>query len=162
EGTLTKLDSRFAAFQTAVGPAQIELGRVAAVAFNPALTAKYDRRASRTLVGLRDGTLVACSAVTGTDQVILTPLVAPAGVEKAPKPWKCDAAEIVFLQRFGGRAVYLSDLTPTGYKHVPYFELTRPYRLDRNVDGGDLRAGGRRYLKGIGMTSTSRLTYPLD
>lgn len=162
EGTLTKLDSRQAVIDTAVGPGQIELGRVAAVVFNPALTAKYDTRTPRTVVGLRDGTLLICSAVTGTDKLTLTPLCAAAADAKTAKPWVCHLDEIVFLQRFGGRTAYLSDLTPAGYKQVPYFELTRNFQSDRNVGGGDLRVGGRRYLKGIGMPSTARLTYPLD
>lgn len=162
EGTLTKLDSRQAAMETAVGSAQIELGRVAAVVFNPALTAKQDAKSPRTLVGLRDGTLVFCSTITGTDKLTLTPLVAAATAAQAAQPWLCKAGEVVYLQRFHGRAAYLSDLTPAGYKQVPYFELARTFQADRNVNGGDLRAGGRRYLKGLGMTSTARLTYPLD
>ena len=161
-GTLTKLDSRHAVLETDVGPAQVELGRVTAVVFNPALAAKYNAAAPRTLVGLRDGSLLACSAITGTDRLQLTPLFNPAIDPKFNKPWQCDAEDVVFLQRFGGRAAYLSDREPSGYKHVPYFDLSRPYRADLNVNGRALRADGRRYLKGIGMTSTSRLTYPLD
>lgn len=161
EGTLTKLDSRQAAVETSVGAAQIELGRVAAVVFNPALTAKFEPR-PRTVVGLRDGTLLICSAVTGTERLTLAPIIAAESDAKTAKPWICRADEVAFLQRFGGQAVYLSDLTPIGYKQVPYFELTRDYQSDRNVNGGDLRAGGRRYLKGLGLTSTARLTYALD
>jgi hypothetical protein len=161
-GTLTKLDSRHVVLETDVGPAQVELGRVTAVVFNPALAAKYDAAAPRTLVGLRDGSLLACSAITGTDRLQLTPRFNAAVDPKFNKPWQCDAEDVVFLQRFGGRAVYLSDREPSGYKHVPYFDLSRPYRADLNVNGRALRADGRRYLKGIGMTSTSRLTYPLD
>lgn len=161
EGTLTKLDSRQAAVETAVGAAQVELGRVAAVTFNSALTAKYEPQ-PRTVVGLRDGTLLVCSAITGTERLTLTPLIAAATNANSAKPWICRTDEVVFLQRLGGRIEYLSDLSPTGYKHVPYFELTRTYQTDCNVGGGDLRADGRRYLKGLGMTATARLTYPLD
>jgi hypothetical protein len=159
QGTLTSLDARHAALETSVGPVQLELSRLAAVLFNPALAAKPSSAGVRLLVGLRDGSLLTCRTVVGDgDRVRLTPLFAAADAA----PWECDAAEITFLQTLGGRATYLSDLEPAGYKHVPYLELSRPYRFDRSTDGGFLRAGGRRYMKGIGMHSTSRLTFPLD
>ena len=60
------------------------------------------------------------------------------------------------------RVAYLSDLQPASYVHVPFLSLAWPYRTDANVVGTQLRAGGRLYAKGIGMHSTSRLTYRLD
>ena len=62
----------------------------------------------------------------------------------------------------GGRVVYLSDLKPASYRHIPYLQLAWPYQADRSVLGGRLRAGGRLYLKGLGMHSPSRITYDLD
>jgi hypothetical protein len=56
----------------------------------------------------------------------------------------------------------LSDLEAANYRHVPYLSVEWPYKRDRNVDGNPLVAGGRRYLKGIGMHSASRLTYRLE
>ena len=43
-----------------------------------------------------------------------------------------------------------------------FSSLAWPYRTDANVVGTQLRGGGRLYAKGIGMHSTSRLTYRLD
>ena len=37
-----------------------------------------------------------------------------------------------------------------------------PFHKDRNVLGGQLRAGGRLFHKGLGMHSSARLTYRLD
>jgi hypothetical protein len=165
QGTLTSLDARHADLETSVGRAKIDLGRTAAVVFNPALAAEPKLPPRRLLVGLRDGTLVVAASIVGRDRVQVTPVVAPPS-EKAvagtSMPWEVDRREIVFLQTLGGRAVYLSDLAPTGYKHVPYLDTPRDYRLDQSVGGGDLRAGGSRYLKGVAMHSTSRLTFPLD
>ncbi len=62
----------------------------------------------------------------------------------------------------GGQAVYLSDLEPVGYKHIPFLQLAWPYQADHNVSGDLLRAGGKLFLKGLGMHSASRLTYDLD
>ena len=45
---------------------------------------------------------------------------------------------------------------------MPYLELKWPYRTDRNVTGGQLRSGGRLYLKGIGVHSAAALSYDLD
>ena len=57
--------------------------------------------------------------------------------------------------------VYLSDLKAAGYRHIPYLQLSWPYRTDRSVLGARLRVGGRVFLKGLGMHSPSRLTYDL-
>jgi hypothetical protein len=45
---------------------------------------------------------------------------------------------------------------------VPYLSIEWPFERDRNVVGGPLAASGRRYLKGLGMHSASRITYRLD
>jgi len=60
------------------------------------------------------------------------------------------------------RAVYLSDLTPAGYKSIPWLTTPWDYQRDRNVTGGELRVAGSLALKGLGMHSASRLTYDLD
>jgi len=67
---------------------------------------------------------------------------------------------VVALQPLGGAAVYLSDLKAGGYRSLPYLDLKWPYKNDRTVTGGLLRARGV-YLKGIGMHSASRLTFDL-
>lgn len=76
--------------------------------------------------------------------------------------WTAAAEELVFLQPVGGEVVYLSDLKAQEYRHLAFLDLSWPYRNDRNVLGGQLRAGGRVHIKGIGMHSTSRLGYALD
>jgi hypothetical protein len=74
-----------------------------------------------------------------------------------------NAADLVAVQGIGGeRFVYLSDIEPASYRHVPYLNLEWPYREDRNVLGATLKAGGEQYLKGLGMHSAARLTYRLD
>jgi len=166
QGTLEKLDSRQATMETSLGPAKIDLGRTTAVVFNPALADEIVPPAPRLLIGLADGSLIVAAKATGGARVAFVPVAAAADAKPSPDStaamWQVDRSEIVFIQTLGGRAVYLSDLKPLGYKHVPYLDLPRDYRLNRSVGGGDLRAGGRRYLKGVGMHSTSRLTFPLS
>ena len=65
-------------------------------------------------------------------------------------------------KRVPGRAVYLSDIRPDEYRFLPYLETKWPYKTDRNVTGGQLRCGGRLYLKGLGVHSAARLSYRLD
>jgi hypothetical protein len=70
--------------------------------------------------------------------------------------------DVNFLQSLGGRLVYLSDLEAVEYRHVPYLEVGWPLGRDRNVLGGPLVVGGKRYLKGLGMHSAGRASYRLD
>jgi hypothetical protein len=116
------------------------------------------------IVGWRDGSrLVAGALLADARQARLTLAPAAPGGEKAePITLTAATAAITGLQTLGGQAVYLSDLKPVGYKHIPFLQLAWPYRTDRNVSGDLLRAGGKLYLKGLGMHSASRLTYDLD
>lgn len=58
-------------------------------------------------------------------------------------------------------AVFLSDLKPASYKHIPFLERTWQFAADRSVLGGRLRAGERIHAKGLGMHSTSSLAFDL-
>ena len=75
---------------------------------------------------------------------------------------KAAAEDLVFFMPHTGRAVYLSDIRPDEYRFLPYLETKWPYKIDRNVTGGQLRCGGRIYLKGIGVHSAAVLRYKLD
>jgi len=108
------------------------------------------------VVGTRDGSLVHASAITGNEKELV--IEAPAGLKLAGS----NISDVVFLQSLGERFVYLSDLEPAGYRHVPYLSIEWPYARDRNVLGYPLSVAGQRYLKGIGMHSAARLTYQLD
>ena len=69
--------------------------------------------------------------------------------------------QIVSLDVRQGKAVYLSDLKPKSYEHMPYLGVRWPYEMDRSVSGGGLRFGGNAFDKGIGLHSQSRLTFDL-
>lgn len=69
---------------------------------------------------------------------------------------------LVALQIINGRADYLSELKPAGYKSIPWLTTTWDYQRDRNVTGGELRVAGSLALRGLGMHSASRLTYDLE
>jgi hypothetical protein len=108
------------------------------------------------VVGLRDGSLVYADAVRGDAKDLAVELSNGVNLSGG------SVADVVALQSLAGRFVYLSDLEPAAYRHVPYLDIEWPYERDRNVVDGPLIVGGQRYLKGLGMHSAARLTYRLD
>jgi hypothetical protein len=158
-GKLTALAGGSLTLETAAGPVKLPLSRVEAIVFGreESAAAPAERPPPPMIVvGTRDGSLVYANGIKGSKNELAIEAagrlrLAGGGVD-----------EVVFLQSLGGRFVYLSDLEPDGYRHVPYLSIEWPYARDRNVRGEPLSVGGQRYLKGIGMHSASRLTYKLD
>ena len=62
----------------------------------------------------------------------------------------------------GGCVVYLSDLKPRAYQFRSFLAgASWPYLTDASVMESDLRLGGQLYDKGLGVHTSSRLTYTL-
>ncbi len=141
--------------ETPAGKVDVALDKLVAVVFNPSLLERPKNARLRAWVGLSDGSrFVALDFTAAGDKATLK---LPGGVELNAK-----LSAIVALQVLGGRAVYLSDLKPAGYRYIPLLELSWPLAVDRSVLGSQLRAGRHVYLKGLGMHSPSRATYELD
>jgi hypothetical protein len=154
-GEIVTMSDSAVKIRTAAGETSIAKEKIAAIALDPSLAAKPDTKQPRVWVGFKDGSRVIASAIAvDAGQVKLATTALP----KLAVP----AAKLVAIQPLDGRAVYLSDLKPADYQHIPFLDLKWPYRNDRNVLGTQLRAGGRLYLKGLGMHSAARLTYDLD
>jgi hypothetical protein len=153
-GLLEKIEPDAVELKTGVGAMDIELGRVAAIVFNPALRRKMSDDVARTWLGFDDGSRL---PATG-------PRLDSSALQFSAfgQTWTTASKHLVFLQPVSGSAVYLSDLKPGEYRFVPYLDLMWPYRIDRGVTGAWLRSGGILYPKGIGMHSAARLTYNLD
>lgn len=158
-GTVRSINYQGVTLDTPLGPAVVDTTKVAYLIFNPALAAPIPQERLRMLVGLKSGTLVVSEPLQiGTSgRVRLRPTVV-----SGDDSWEVLPSEVTFLRTLGGKAISLSSLEPAGYRHVPYLSRSWPYRVDRNVTGGSLRAGGRRYVAGLGMHSASRISYPLD
>jgi hypothetical protein len=159
DAAVTGLSSREVRLDGDAGPVALPRGRLRAIAFNPALRSAPTKTTTRTWVGLADGTLLLVDRLLVADSTVQFVL---AGSAADATPWTAKIDRVVFLQTAGGRAVYLSDRAVEGYQHVPFLDLAWPYHNDRNVLGGRLRAGGRTYLKGLGVHSAARLTCALD
>ncbi len=141
--------------QAEAGQMDVKTDKLTAVLFNPTLTDKSRPGGLRCWVGFRDGSRLMAVEMRATPDTARLKL--PGGVEvKAP------TKAVVALQSLGGRVVYLSDLKPASYRHIPFLQLAWPYQADRSVLGSQLRAGGRPYAKGLGMHSPARITYDLD
>ncbi|HEV3345390.1 MAG TPA: NPCBM/NEW2 domain-containing protein [Pirellulales bacterium] len=154
QGRLVALTESGVEFEAEVGPLSVERERVVAVAFDPWLRAR-PASARRTFVGFADGSLLSATAVQAANG--RTEITLAEGTLLTARD-----AEPVFLQPLVGQVTYLSDLPPAGYRHIPYLATAWDYRLDANVRGTRLRAGGRLFARGIGMHSAARLTWQLD
>lgn len=154
-GHMIALTETAVEFEAEIGPLTVEMERVAALALNPSLRSTTAEERPRCLIGFADGSVLAAKEMSFNDgrlEVSLAGVTTPLAVD----------AEPVFLQPLGDHVQYLSDLTPAGYRHLPYLSLSYGYQLDANVDGTRLRAGGKLYAKGVGMHSAARLTWQLE
>ena len=154
-GEIVALADSAVKIRTAAGETSVSKEKIAAIAFDPSLAAKPDTKQPRLWIGLKDGSRLLASALSldGGQAKIKSAALTQLTVS---------AAKLVALQPLDGRTVYLSDLKPAEYQHIPFLDLKWPYHTDRNVLGSQLRAGGRLYLKGLGMHTAARLTYDLD
>ncbi len=154
-GTLDRLVDGKIAWHGDLGPLEIEFDRLRAVRLGASPPRAAQPQRPRTLTawtGWRDGArLLVANLVTIGNNLRVTLSDGTA--------WDAALGDLIFLQPQGGRAVYLSDLTPESFRHLAYLALAWPLGADRNAAGGFLRSGGAIYLKGLGMHSASRVTY---
>ncbi len=153
-GEIQSLDDDLLKVATAAGVVNVKYDKIAAIAFNPALAAKPRMSDARAWLGLRDGSRLLVAGLQSDGGKLQATLAAGPKLSLA-------MSDVTALQPLGGRTVYLSDLKPAGYQHIPWLTLAWPWHADRNVQGTQLRADGQLYLKGIGMHSAARLTYDL-
>lgn len=153
-GRVVAVSDKGVEFTSEVGPVSVGAERVVALALDPGLWRKPVPPARRMLVGFNDGTLLSATSLTAAEGQAKLQVADVELIAKAEVP--------VFLQTLGGQATYLSDLTPAGYRHLPYLSTPWDYQLDAAATGARLRAGGRLFAKGIGMHSAARLTFRLQ
>ncbi|MBN2578479.1 MAG: NPCBM/NEW2 domain-containing protein [Pirellulales bacterium] len=140
-------------WKSEVGVTDVELARISAVSFNPALRRKPAPH-PLAWAGWDDGSRLLVDQIRIENGAVQVTVFG--------QTWKTALTRLVFLQALSGRAVYLSDCKPGTYRFTPYLSIRWPYQNDRNVDGGLLRNDGRLYLKGLGVHSAAQLSYPLE
>jgi hypothetical protein len=154
-GTISSIDSATLHLKSETGDWNLEQSKLRAVLFNSILIDRPGPTGLRMVVGWQDGSRTTAVSLVSEGKVSQLKLVG--GVD-VPLPME----SIVALQPWGGAAVYLSDLKPASYRHIPFLELSWPFETDRSVQGALLMVDGKLYLKGLGMHSPSRVTYELD
>lgn len=152
-GKVTSIDGAVATLDVAGDSIRVPLSNLSAVAFR-AVPSRIPP--AKWVIGLQDGTLLRASEASGDGPSFQAKL--SAGVVVKGKSLE----NIAFLQNVDGDFTYLSDLEPIDYKHTPYFELSWPLAVDRNLFDRPLSSAKERYLKGLAMHSASRAAYRLD
>jgi hypothetical protein len=142
-------------FESTLGQVELPLERVRGTVLSPAIADRRAADAQRLVVGLQDGSLIFAESLIADESQLVINSAASGGVRGR------SIRDVAFLQGVGD-VVYLSDVEPSSYRHEPYLELAWPYRRDRNVLGGPLVVRNKRYLKGMGMHSAARITFPVD
>jgi len=148
-GELVALDDRKATLRNPVGTIDLETNRISSLSFP---SAGGDRAPRCRVVGLTDGSRLCVKQLAINEQNAT--LVLAGGLT-----CKADLSAVVFLQPVSPRILYLSDMSPTGYRHVHYLNRSWPYQADRNVLGGLMRCAGQLHLKGLGMHTAARISY---
>jgi hypothetical protein len=154
-GVIESISSDSIAVVAVGGRVEVELSRVAAVAFNSSLIVTPRIPPDRYLMlGFSDGSrLMTQSFAADLKEVAFTSF---------DTKFKSRASALSAIQEFGERTTYLSNLKELSFKHVPYLQLGWPLHKDANVLGQPLRVDGKRFLKGLGMHTAARVAYKLD
>jgi hypothetical protein len=161
EGLLTGLEDR-SRLRIKAGKKEVQVAfdKVAAVALNTTLVRSLRPKAVYGKLVLANGGRLSLAAARADGQTLTGKTLF--GPEVA-----IPVKQVMALDLFQGRAVYLSDLKPKGYETTPYLDVARRYVADGSVlgndspTGGDLHLPGGTYDKGIGMHSPGRLTFDL-
>ena len=155
-GQIVTLQNEILVLASSAGNVNVPMDSIVAVALQRSGTIEPSlKKRPLALVAFVDGSRLTANELAIDSQKAR--LTTTSGLELSAMP-----DEISALMPHSEKVVYLSDLKPAGFSHVPFLELGWPYKLDQNVLGGTLRSGGRTYLKGIGVHSASGLTYKLD
>ena len=81
----------------------------------------------------------------------------PAGNER-----KTTSDQLLSVEILGGRAVFLTELDTTKDEQTSYLSTKWPTQINQNVLGQPMRVGKQNFARGIGVHTTSVLTYELD
>lgn len=153
-GLVETIASEKVRVQAELGAVDVETERITALLFRSAARQSPGVRGLRVWAGLRDGSRLSAVKMALDSKSLAITLAGGTTIRGLPE-------DLVWLQPQGGQAIYVSDLKPASYRHVPFLSLAWPYRSDRSVQERWLRCDGQTYLKGLGVHSASRLTYLL-
>ncbi|MBN1422361.1 MAG: NPCBM/NEW2 domain-containing protein [Planctomycetes bacterium] len=140
-----------------VGPLEIAHSRIRAIAIAPIQTRERPAAAGPgAVLVFRDGSILSGVPVAlDGDRLRFD--------ARALGPLVVSARRLHALETRGGLCQYLSDLEPSAVDERTFFgPQLWPYRRDANAMGGPIALQGKRYRRGLGVHSYSKLTYRLD
>jgi hypothetical protein len=140
---------------SAVGETAVDLTRLVAIAMNDGLTVAPRRPSRFNSLVLRDGSLITASEVTLREGRLV--IEAEAGFTLTVDP-----AEVRRLDCYGERVRPLTAVEPASFDLTPYLSRPAGYEVDRNIREGTLVLDGTPAGTGIGVSTSSRLTYELE
>lgn len=153
-GTLRSADAAKRAIILAGPDLSADLGQVTAIAFSTRLARSLRPRGPYGRLVLRNGARLSLLSAQA-DAAALTGKTLFGAAVTVP------TSQIVALDLFQGKAVYLSDLRPRRYEFTPYLGVRWPFVNDGSVTGGELRLAGNTFDKGLGLHSQCWIAYSL-
>jgi hypothetical protein len=151
-GTLSNIESGSLAMDEGGTVKKVPIERVAAIVLSSDLTRANKPKGAIAKIVLTNGGRLSLSEVALQDGR----LVGKSAGEQNVRVMLGDIAQLVLV---GGKAIYLSELTPVKYEHTPYLGVTWALARDRNTAEGWLRLGENAFDRGIGMHSQSVVSY---
>lgn len=139
--------------ETSAVPMGFSLDQVAAIILP---SREVDSQSQAKLIaGLRDGSLLfAESLVVDAEKVVAK---TTCGLQLVGGT----SRDMTFLQSLVAKCEYLSDFKALDFRHQPYLDISWPLKRDRNVLGGPLVVNDKRFEKGIGVLTASRVACEL-
>jgi NPCBM/NEW2 domain len=155
EGSFLGMDERAIKLQVGEKPVEIERSGAVAMGFDPALI-RYPRPKGAFLEAtLSDGTRIGLASAR----------LVEGNVEATTRFGKAVRFPVTTLTRLHSRSasvIYLSERKPAAAQYDSYIGPSRPYRVDRAVDGHPIQLGGQTYDRGIGTESRSLIAFRIE
>jgi len=156
EGTLNAINpkSRDVQIESAKKDVTIPFSKIAVIALNSELVRPLQPKGVRARLVLQSGCRLTLDSARAGHGVLTGKT--GYGVEVT-----IPLDQILAIDWLGGCATYLSDLKPRSYLRSVWGGVSWPYVNDASVMETDLRFGGELFDKGLGMHTSSRLTYTI-
>jgi hypothetical protein len=158
QGNWLRLDGQSAVIEVDRNEVKVDRAKVALIALSNDVPRSLKPAGTYGLVVLANGARLGVASVRADDKTLALKTLFGADL-------KVPLDQVVALDIFQGRAVYLSDLKPKAYQYVPFLDAKEPvfsWTADTSVTGDALKLGTSTFVKGLGMHSESRLSYALD
>lgn len=154
-GTIADLTAEQITLQTDAGATPIPFDAIQSVTFAAAAGAAREKPGIR--VRLDDGSsLVADSVKLAEGKLTLD--LGKAG------PRELESARVAGIEQMSGPVSWLSSRPPSEMVYTPFLGShdRYPARMNRSVEGGPIVFGERKFARGIGVHSYSKLVWSLD